>query len=157
MRIYQEFIWWVVDFDQCRTVVTFTNVVPSTTLPNRNSAETSPASHGVASARPSLFSCFFLKLPFQKMARSAPLEVRPSQKSRREEKGFLKLWTLRVFCCSVCSLLLRALSLGLQDCAHREPPGTRTPHQSRLQWGNVSGWPLVILRDRPKSCKKSLF
>lgn len=78
-------------FGECRTVVTFTNVVPSTTLPNRNSAETSPASHGVASARPSLFSCFFLKLPFQKMARSAPLEVRLSQKSRREEKGFLKL------------------------------------------------------------------
>lgn len=38
--------------------------------------ETSPALHGVASARPSRFSCSFLKLLFQRMARSARLEVR---------------------------------------------------------------------------------
>lgn len=53
--------------------------------------------------------------------------------------------------------LLRALPFGLQDCAHREPPGTRNTHQSRLQWGNVSSWPPVILSVWAKSCKSWLF
>lgn len=114
---------------------------PCTTLPTpprppprSASAETTPASHGVASARPSRFSCFVPKLRFQKMARSAPPEVGRGPQSRREPGFELerslhadKTLLLRV------PPLLRALPLGLQDCAHREPPGTRNTHQSRLQ------------------------
>lgn len=129
-------------------VIILTSAAPYCTLPvlhptapsNHNSvsppcsasAETSPASHGVASARPYQFSCFFLKLPFQRMAKSAPLEVcRVKRPKVQDIKSQTRLDAENILL-SVFGLL-RALSFGLQDCANREPPGTRNTHQSRLQ------------------------
>lgn len=54
--------------------------------------------------------------------------------------GRIDIWRFRlakisIFPCVVC--LLRELPHGLQDCAHREPLGTRNTHQSRIPWGNL--------------------
>lgn len=97
--------------------------------------ETSPALHGLASARPSRFLCFFLKPLFQRMARSARLEVRYvistkdkgfDNKIKKKLGAYNRLDTQNI----LLFHLFRAISLGLQDCAHREPPGTRNTHQS---------------------------
>lgn len=109
--------------------------------------ETIPALPGVALARPSQFSCFSLKLLFQKMAISALLEVhynllKPQNDYEKSNDNIIQMWSLHKLDTKDILLsrvfhLFRAISYGLQNCAHREPPGTRNTHQSWIPWGNV--------------------
>lgn len=97
------------------------------------SIETIPALPGVASAGPSPSFCFSPKPPSRKMATSARLEVQWQIKLVGESTSEAFSWLNSPFC--VC--LPRELPHGLQDCAHREPLGTRNTHQSRIPWGNL--------------------
>lgn len=127
--------------------------------------ETIPALPGVALARPSQFSCFSLKLLFQKMAISALLEVHCNLLKLQKREvlmielkcgAFNRLDTENILLSRVFHLL-RAISYVLQDCAHGEPPGTRNTRQSRIPWGNVLRSIVQILKICLNLVKTALF
>lgn len=92
----------------CTTLLNLNSVhPPPLSAPCSASAETSPASHGVGSARPSRFSCFSLKLPFQKMARSAPLEVGRVQSPEENSD----VWTWEQFGCWQCASFAQSATI----------------------------------------------